>query len=65
MLGAMPLAFSTSGLYQTVFLSFVALVIISVGHSLILLPVLLSTFGTEDQITVSALETVEHVRIEI
>jgi predicted RND superfamily exporter protein len=64
LLGTMPLAFSTSGVLRTVFLSFTALVMISIGHSLILLPVLLSTFGPEHRISLS-MESVERVRIEL
>jgi len=46
-LGVVPLAFSTSGLLKTVFICFISMVSLGVGHGLILLPVLLSYFGPE------------------
>jgi Niemann-Pick C1 protein len=49
-LGTLPLAFSTSEIFYTVFVSFIGLVTLGCGHGLILLPVLLSTIGPEDQI---------------
>uniref|UniRef100_A0A7S2YTK4 SSD domain-containing protein n=1 Tax=Entomoneis paludosa TaxID=265537 RepID=A0A7S2YTK4_9STRA len=49
-LGTLPLAFSTSSIFYTVFLSFLALVVTGIGHSLVLLPVVLSTVGPEDEV---------------
>jgi Niemann-Pick C1 protein len=49
-LGTLPLAFSTSEIFYTVFVAFLALVTIGVGHGLILVPVILSTIGPEDQL---------------
>ena len=49
-LGTCPLLFSTSDIFKTVFVAFVGLVTLGVGHGLILLPVILSTIGTEEQI---------------
>lgn len=44
-LGVIPLAFASSTILKTVFISFIAMVTLGVGHGLILLPVLLSCFG--------------------
>jgi Niemann-Pick C1 protein len=52
-LGTMPLAFSTSTVFRTVFVCFLGLVTISVGHGLIFIPVLLSTVGPEDTVSLS------------
>lgn len=52
-LGTMPLVFSTSTVFRTVFVCFLGLVTISVGHGLILMPVLLSTVGPEDTVSLS------------
>lgn len=49
-LGTIPLAFSTSTIFSTVFIAFVGLVVLGVSHGLILLPVVLSMIGPEDQI---------------
>lgn len=48
-LGTLPLAFSTSAIFQTIFISFLGLTTLGLGHGLILLPVILSTIGPEDQ----------------
>lgn len=48
-LGIMPLALSSSEVFQTVFYAFLGLVILGMAHSLILLPVLLATIGPEDR----------------
>lgn len=48
-LGVLPLAFSTSTIFFTIFVTFLGLVTLGVGHGLILLPVLLSTFGPESR----------------
>jgi predicted RND superfamily exporter protein len=50
-LGTLPLAFSSSDIFTTIFIAFLGLVTLGCGHSLILLPVILSTIGPEDQIT--------------
>mmetsp|Transcript_16166 Transcript_16166/g.37240 ORF Transcript_16166/g.37240 Transcript_16166/m.37240 type:complete len:459 (-) Transcript_16166:263-1639(-) len=42
-LGTLPLAFSTSSIFHTVFLAFLTLVLMGMAHSLMLLPVRLST----------------------
>jgi Patched family len=47
MLGVAPLAFSTSGVMRTVFISFCAMITLGISHGLILLPVLLSYCGPE------------------
>jgi uncharacterized membrane protein YdfJ with MMPL/SSD domain len=44
-LGVIPLAFSTSTVLRTVFTSLVAMVVLSLSHGLILLPVVLSVVG--------------------
>lgn len=44
-LGVIPLAFASSAVLRTVFVSFIAMVTLGVGHGLILLPVLLSYVG--------------------
>ena len=49
-LGVTPLLFSTSDIFKIVFIGFVGLVTLGMGHGLILLPVVLSIVGTEDQI---------------
>jgi len=48
-LGTAALAFSSSKLFFTIFVAFVGMVILGSAHGLILLPVLLSMFGPEDQ----------------
>jgi predicted RND superfamily exporter protein len=46
-LGVLPLAFSSSTIFFTIFVAFLALVTLGIGHGLILLPVLLSILGPE------------------
>ena len=46
-LGVIPLAFSTSEIFSTIFVTFIGLVTLGAGHGLILLPVLLSMLGPE------------------
>jgi hypothetical protein len=53
-LGTLPLAFSTSDIFTTVFIAFLALVLLGVSHGLILLPVLLSLMGPEECISLAA-----------
>ena len=50
LLGTIPLAFSTSLLFSSIFVAFLGLVVLGIGHGLILLPVLLSILGTEEQV---------------
>jgi len=49
-LGVLPLAFSTSQIFFTIFITFIGLVTFGLTHGLILLPVLLSFFGPSGQI---------------
>lgn len=49
-LGTLPLAFSSSEIFSTVFVAFMGLVLMGASHGLILLPVVLSIIGPEDQI---------------
>jgi len=61
-LGTLPLAFSSSDIFNTIFIAFLGLVTLGIGHGLILLPVILSTIGPEDQIRVKPLveKTAKH-----
>mmetsp|Transcript_748 Transcript_748/g.1767 ORF Transcript_748/g.1767 Transcript_748/m.1767 type:complete len:150 (-) Transcript_748:159-608(-) len=47
-LGVIPLAFSSSEIFNTIFVTFIGLVTLGAGHGLILLPVLLSIFGPNE-----------------
>jgi Niemann-Pick C1 protein len=49
-LGILPLAFSSSNIFTTIFVIFLGLVTLGCAHDLILLPVILSTIGPEDEI---------------
>lgn len=60
-LGTLPLAFSTSEIFKTIFFTFLGLVTLGVGHGLILLPVILSTIGPEDEIRSSLTKSVSKV----
>jgi Niemann-Pick C1 protein len=65
-LGTLPLAFSSSTIFYTVFVAFIGLVTLGCGHGLILLPIILSNFGPEDQIEPSKVsKTLEHCETEI
>jgi Patched family len=46
-LGSVPLLFSQSAVFRTLYKAFFAMIILGLAHGLILLPVLLSLFGTE------------------
>jgi Niemann-Pick C1 protein len=48
-LGTLPLAFASSSIFSTVFWAFLGLVTLGSAHGLILLPVILSIIGPEDQ----------------
>merc|ERR1712176_1624702 len=50
-IGTAALAFSSTKLFFTIFVAFLGMVLLGSAHGLILLPVLLSIFGPEDQIT--------------
>ena len=49
-LGVTPLIFSASEIFSTICIAFLTMVFLGVSHGLILLPVLLSYFGTEDEV---------------
>ena len=49
-LGTMPLAFSTSEVFYTIFIVFLSLVIVGLAHGLVLLPVILSIFGPTESV---------------
>ena len=51
-LGTVPLAFSSSEIFSTVFIAFITLVVLGISHGLILLPVILSTIGPEDTVCI-------------
>lgn len=55
-LGVLPLAFNTTGIFEVVFITFLGLVLLGVSHGLILLPVILSILGPEDDIVSSNME---------
>jgi Niemann-Pick C1 protein len=59
-LGTLPLAFSSSEIFSTIFITFVGLVVLGCGHGLILLPVILSTIGPEDQVRKGTRKSLEH-----
>lgn len=47
-MGIMLLAFSSSAAFRTIFVIFIGIVVLGVGHGLILLPVVLDCIGPED-----------------
>jgi len=53
LLGTVPLAFSTSDIFHTVFIAFLGLVVLGGTHGLILLPVILSIVGPEEQVVLN------------
>jgi predicted RND superfamily exporter protein len=59
-LGTLPLAFSSSEIFSTIFITFVGLVVLGCAHGLILLPVILSTIGPEDQVRKGTRKSLEH-----
>jgi Niemann-Pick C1 protein len=60
-LGTLPLAFSTSDIFYTIFIAFLGLVVLGSTHGLVLLPVLLSMIGPEVEIPVVSTTRLEHV----
>ncbi len=60
-LGVLPLAFSTSTVFFTIFVTFMGLVTLGIGHGLILLPVLLSIFGPDSKL-VEDIEGTDHAK---
>jgi len=62
-LGTLPLAFSASEIFTTIFVTFMGLVTLGCGHGLILLPVILSTIGPEDK--ASAKSSLKHQQTSV
>jgi predicted RND superfamily exporter protein len=58
-LSPVPLLLSSSEIFQTIVVTFMGLVTLGVTHGLILLPVLLSMYGTEEQVSTQAHGTSE------
>ena len=56
-LGILPLGFSTSDGFYTIFITFIGLVTLGIGHGLILLPVILSIFGPTVNLDLSGKDT--------
>ena len=48
-LGTLPLAFSKTSIIWIIFVSFITLVLVALAHGLMFLPVLLATFGPQDE----------------
>lgn len=47
-LGSLPLIFSQSAVFQTIYIAFFCMISLGISHGLVLLPVLLSIFGTTE-----------------
>ena len=58
-LGVIPLVFSSSDMMKILFYAFWGMVILGCSHGLIVLPVLLSIFGPEDNVKVLEVQEVE------
>ncbi|GAX11141.1 hypothetical protein FisN_9Hh232 [Fistulifera solaris] len=63
-LGTVPLMFSTSEIFYIIFVAFMALVLLGVSHGIILLPVILSLVGTEEQVSTKAMRTKDPAAFE-
>lgn len=61
-LGIMLLVFASSDIFFTIFVIFCGIVVLGVSHGLILLPVVLSIIGPEDQVTTSLVKKEEEPR---
>jgi len=61
-LGVMLLVFASSDIFYTIFVIFFGIVVLGVTHGLILLPVVLSIIGPEDQVTTSLVAKKEEPR---
>ena len=46
-LGTMPLAFASNGIFNTIFITFIGIVLVGISHGLILFPVILSMVGPQ------------------
>jgi predicted RND superfamily exporter protein len=56
LLGTLPLAFCSSAILRSAFIAALGMITLGLGHGLILLPVLLSMFGTEEQVIMHTLK---------
>ena len=63
-LGTIPLAFSSSEIFTTVFIAFITLVVLGISHGLILLPVILSILGPEDTVYMGSMKEKPRTDIE-
>ena len=52
-LGTLLLVFASSDIFYTFFVIFFGIVVLGISHGLILLPVVLSLIGPEEQVTTS------------